>query len=159
MPYLIDGHNLIPKVGLRLDAPDDERDLVERLQDFARLARREVHVYFDGAPPGHAGSRRTGRVTANFVERGRTADSAIRGRLNMLAAAAKNWIVVSSDREVQSAARAARATIMTSEEFAVRLTEVVRQNGLRKANAGDRGERALSDQEVAQWLETFRRRP
>ena len=28
MPYLIDGHNLIPKLGLRLDSPDDENAVV-----------------------------------------------------------------------------------------------------------------------------------
>ncbi len=52
MPYLIDGHNLIPKLGLRLDSPDDEMELAAILQEFARLNRREVEVYFDGAPAG-----------------------------------------------------------------------------------------------------------
>ena len=30
MPYLIDGHNLIPKLGLRLDELDDEIELIRR---------------------------------------------------------------------------------------------------------------------------------
>jgi predicted RNA-binding protein with PIN domain len=159
MPYLIDGHNLIPKAGLRLDAPDDELDLIVRLQEFARLSRREVHVYFDGAPPGRAGSQRFGRVTAYFVARGRTADSAIQNRLNMLAAAARNWIVVSSDRGVQGAARAAHAVVMPSEEFAVRLTSTGNAAGRRGAKAVELAERQLSEQEVAQWLEAFRKPP
>ncbi|MBL0344247.1 hypothetical protein [Candidatus Villigracilis affinis] len=50
MPYLIDGHNLIPKVGLRLDSPNDELELARLLQDFARIKRQPVEVYFDGAP-------------------------------------------------------------------------------------------------------------
>ena len=37
MPYLIDGHNLIPKLGLRLDLPDDEMQLIGILQEFCRL--------------------------------------------------------------------------------------------------------------------------
>ena len=36
MPYLIDGHNLIPKSGIRLEAVDDELELIAALQDFAR---------------------------------------------------------------------------------------------------------------------------
>ena len=50
MPYLIDGHNLIPKLGLRLDSVDDEMELVAILQEFARLERSQIEVYFDGAP-------------------------------------------------------------------------------------------------------------
>jgi hypothetical protein len=52
MPYLIDGHNLIPKLGLRLDSMEDEMELVSILQEFCRLEDRQVEVYFDGAPPG-----------------------------------------------------------------------------------------------------------
>ena len=38
MPYLIDGHNLIPKVaGLSLKAVDDEMQLIELLQEFCRI--------------------------------------------------------------------------------------------------------------------------
>jgi len=51
MPYIIDGHNLIPRVGLRLDALDDEMALVEILRDFCRIKKKRVEVYFDGAPP------------------------------------------------------------------------------------------------------------
>ena len=59
MPTLIDGHNLIPKLGLRLDSFDDELELVERLNEFCRLARKtQVEVYFDNAQPGYAENRR-----------------------------------------------------------------------------------------------------
>lgn len=44
MPYLIDGHNLIPKIGLRLSEPDDELELIRLLQDFARLRRQPIEV-------------------------------------------------------------------------------------------------------------------
>src|SRR5688572_306556 len=117
MPYLIDGHNLIPKLGLRLDSVDDEMELVTVLQEFARLNRREVEVYFDGAPAGHAGTRKLGAVKAHFVRLGQSADSAIRVRLQKMGRSAKNWTVVSSDQEIRSAARAAQAESLTSEEF------------------------------------------
>ena len=101
MSYLIDGHNLIPKLGLRLNSPDDEMQLIGILQEFCRLQRREAEVYFDGAPVGQAHTQKVGIVTAHFVRLGTTADSAIKNRLEKLGRGARNWIVVSSDREVK----------------------------------------------------------
>ena len=112
MPYLIDGHNLIPKLGLRLDSVDDEMELIAILQEFCRIERRQVEVYFDGAPTHQAGTRKLGAVNAHFVRRGATADNAIRSRLKKLGRSAKNWIVVSSDRQVQAEARAAHAEVL-----------------------------------------------
>ena len=89
MPYIIDGHNLIPKVGLRLDALDDEMALVEILREFCRIKKKRVDVYFDGAPPGENGTRKFGYVTAHFVRRGRTADDAIHARLRKMGKSAK----------------------------------------------------------------------
>ncbi|MDO9300389.1 MAG: NYN domain-containing protein [Anaerolineales bacterium] len=151
MPYLIDGHNLIPKVGLRLDSPDDEMELVAILQEFARLKRQQVEVYFDGAPIGYDGARSMGTVRAHFVRLGQTADNAIRARLNKMAKDARNWIVVSSDKEVQSAARVARAQFVSSEEFVKILRTAV--SSAPKANAVDK---KLSPAEVDEWLKIFR---
>ena len=80
MPYLIDGHNLIPRVGLRLDSMDDEMELIGILQEFCKLEHRQVEVFFDGAPALHAGARKLGAVTAHFVRLGTTADNAIPSR-------------------------------------------------------------------------------
>ena len=121
MPYLIDGHNLIPKLGLHLDSPDDEQELVGILQEFSRLSRRDSEVYFDGAPAGQAGTKKFGLVTAHFVRLGSTADSAIKTRLKKLGRAARNWIVVSSDHDIQNAASASHAAVVSSEEFAGQL--------------------------------------
>ena len=151
MPYLIDGHNLIPKLGLRLDSPDDEMELVAVLQDFARLKRQQVEVYFDGAPIGHAGTRSLGTVRAHFVRLGQTADNAIRARLVKMGKSAKNWIVVSSDREVQSAARVNQAQYISSEEFARTLKAT--RNSAPKTNNEDK---KLSEKEVEDWLTIFR---
>ncbi len=153
MPYLIDGHNLIPKVGLRLDSPDDELELVAILKDFARLKRQQVEVYFDGAPIGQAGSRRLGTVRAYFVRQGQTADNAIRARLKNMARDSKNWVVVSSDREVQDAAQAHHAQFISAEEFVKMLREA--RNSAPKPNIEDK---KLSDAEVDEWLEIFHHR-
>jgi predicted RNA-binding protein with PIN domain len=149
MPYLIDGHNLIPKLGLRLDSPDDEMELVGILQEFSRLSRREVQVYFDGAPTGEARTQRLGKVTAHFIRLGSTADAAIKNELNRLGRAARNWTIVTSDREVQSSARAARASVLSSEEFVRQLKQLPR------SPERSTGDRPLSSEEIRDWLKLF----
>jgi len=151
MPYLVDGHNLIPKVGLHLNSPDDEMELVAILKEFARFKRQQVEVYFDGAPIGQAGTRKLGTVRAHFVPLGQTADSAIRSRLKKMEKEAKNWIIVSSDHEVQSAARVVRAQVVTSDEFVKMLRAAT--NSAPKAKTENK---KLSAQEVDEWLKLFR---
>jgi hypothetical protein len=151
MPYLIDGHNLIPKLaGFSLSAMDDEEKLIPLLQTFSRVRRQPVEVFFDGAPPGHSGQRRYGNVTAHFVRQGRTADDAIRLRLEKLGAAAKNWIVVSSDRQVQAEARSRHAESLSSEEFARELLHVSECS-----QRSPDGPTKLTDQELDDWLRLF----
>ncbi len=150
MPFLIDGHNLIPKLGLSLQSVDDEMQLVTRLQEFCRAERKQVEVYFDGAPTGQVGTRRLGLVTAHFVRLGSTADAAIRSRLKSLGRAAKNWTVVTSDRAVQAEARAVSATIISSDEFARQVNE-----STRAAGKGPAPEAGMSDAEVEEWLRLF----
>jgi predicted RNA-binding protein with PIN domain len=123
MPYLIDGHNLIPKLGLRLDFLDDEEELISRLQEFCRQRRLRAEVFFDGAPPGQASRRKAGSVTAHFVRQGSSADAAIELQLARLGKIVKNWTVVSSDRRVQQAARAVHAGVLSSEEFALEMAD------------------------------------
>lgn len=150
MPYIVDGHNLIPKVGLRLNAEDDELALVEMLREFCRVKKAKVEVYFDGAPPGHANTRKFGYVTAHFVRQGRTADQAIHARLRKMGRSAKNWIVVSSDHEVKTSARSVGAKRLSSNEFAHQVQEArfaVFENPTE--------EQTLSKGEVEQWLKIF----
>lgn len=152
MPYLIDGHNLVPKLGLRLDSMDDEMELISILQEYSRLERKQVEVYFDGAPAPHAGTRKLGTVTAHFVTLGTTADDAIRRRLKKMGKSAKNLIVVSSDRQVQAEARAVQAGIISSDEFAKQLKQA-RDTAPKSTN-----DRKLSKQEVDDWLKLFEQR-
>lgn len=156
MPYLIDGHNLIPKIpGLSLRAIDDEIQLVEVLHEFCRIGRRQVEVYFDQAPPGQSGKRRYGQVIAHFVRQGGTADAAIRQRLESLGKSAANWTVVSSDLAVQGAAQARRAQVISAEDFAHLLRRTFEQtNSTQEERPGE-----LSPDEVAEWLAVFEKEP
>ncbi len=151
MPYLIDGHNLIPKLGLRLDSPDDEMQLVRVIQEFARLSRREVEVYFDGAPAGQARTKRFGTVTAHFVRVGSTADSAIKQHIKRLGRAARNWTVVTSDRDIQATAREAHAAVISSEQFATQLKQL--QSGAEHRME----EPTMTPEELAEWLKLFKK--
>lgn len=152
MSYLIDGHNLIPKMGLRLDSMDDEMELVAILQEFCRVERKQVEVFFDGAPAAQAGTQKLGAVTAHFVRLGDTADHAIRNWLKTLGKKARNWTVISSDRQVQAEARAARAEVLSSEAFAGMLKQA------RDSAPKSSTERKLTQQEVDDWLKLFEER-
>ncbi len=151
MPYLIDGHNLIPHIpGLALHDLDDELALIQILQDFSQQTGKRAEVFFDNAAPGQAGRRAFGPVTAFFVRHGRTADAAIKNRLAKLSREAPNWTVVSADREVIAAAKAAQAKTSSSAAFAsLLLTQAGRGEGEKGQKDG------LSEAEVETWLQLF----
>ena len=151
MPYLIDGHNLIPKIpGLSLQEPDDEEHLIALLQRFANRSRLKLIVYFDRAATGHAGERSYGGIRVHFVPLGSTADQAIIAHIRRLGGDAHNWTVVSSDHMIQSEVRARGAKVVSSEEFAEKLEKTL------SAPPGPAGEREdLSDAEVEEWLRLF----
>ncbi len=156
MPYLIDGHNLIPKTpGLSLSAVDDEIQLVELVRSFCLKRRKKAEVFFDKAPAGEARQQNFGPVTAHFIRQGRTADDAIRDWLAKLGRNARNWSVVTSDHAVQAAAREVHAQVISSESFAQELLHEVR-NAAVGAKAGET--EPIREEEVEYWLNRFNRK-
>lgn len=149
MNYIIDGHNLIPKLGGSLKAMDDEQMLIDLLQQYARASRNSIEVFFDGAPPTLAGKRSYGTITAHFVRKGRTADEAIRLKMEQLGSACRNFTIVSSDRQVQAEARAHLAHVLSSEDFAREL-----QTAKAAAPAENR-EAPISHDDLDEWLSLF----
>jgi predicted RNA-binding protein with PIN domain len=133
--YLVDGHNLIPHVpGLSLTDLDDEAALIELLAVYARVKRkRGIAVFFDKAAPLRAGARSYGSIRAHFVPASSSADEAIRRELSALGSKARNATVVSSDRTVQANARAARAGVISSEQFAAELLAAREEEAARRA--------------------------
>lgn len=153
MPYLIDGHNLIPKIpGLSLEQVDDEQRLLELLQEFCRKTRKQVEVFFDNAPPNGVRARNLGLVTARFIRQGSSADEAIRKKLERLAGEARNWTVVSSDLAVQTSARHAQAQVLSSDNFAKTLFKAL---GETLPDKGSVDEPSLSQEEIDDWLTLF----
>jgi predicted RNA-binding protein with PIN domain len=153
MPYLIDGHNLIPKIrGLSLDDLDDEQQLIEMLQEFCRLQRKQVEVFFDKASPGGTQAHNYGNLIARFIRQGSTADQAIHRKLTHLGREARNWTVVSSDLAVQSEAHAVQAHLMPSEAFADLLIQTLSES---KRDPGDMSRQDMSKDELDEWMSFF----
>lgn len=156
MIYIIDGHNLIPKLpGLSLETVDDELRLIERLQVFCRIQRATVQVFFDRAPAGFSGVRSFGAVRAHFVPQGTTADDAIARHLQRLGKNARGQGLVSSDRRVQAEGKSAGAQVISSESFAA----LVLAAEAKAVEITRTEEKNLSAREVEDWLDFFKSRP
>ncbi len=152
MPLLIDGHNLIGRTpGLSLADLDDEAELVRRIQRYCRRRRRRATVVFDaGVVGGRSGALSTPEVEVVFAPAGRRADDVIRERLRKARDPA-GWLVVSSDREVQRVARQAGARVISSEEFVAEMQAPLPSPQEKQAPH-------MSEDEVQEWLDLFRRR-
>ncbi len=152
MPLLIDGHNLIGRTpGLSLADPDDEAELVRWIQRYCRHHRRRATVIFDaGVVGGRSRALSTPEVEVVFAPPGRRADDVIRERLRKARDPA-GWIVVSSDREIQRMARQVGARVVSSEEFAAAMRSPPR------IPQEDRAPQ-MSEEEIREWLDLFRRR-
>ncbi|MBN1967224.1 MAG: NYN domain-containing protein [Anaerolineae bacterium] len=122
MAYLIDGHNLIGRIpDLRLDDPNDEAKLVERLKRFAsRTGKRCVVVFDRGLPGGLSRGLSSGGVQVVFAHGGTTADAIILERIHD-ARDPGQWVVVSADREIVEEAARRRMRVMPPGEFAAAL--------------------------------------
>jgi uncharacterized protein len=150
--YIIDGHNLIPKIpGLSLSDPDDEVKLIERVNHFCRLTRSYAELFFDHAAQGHAGIKAGGLVRVHFIHQGSDADTAIKIFIENQGAKAAQFIVVSSDQQLRSAAKLRGTPFLTSEEFSSKMQQVFArpeaEESLRNA--------PLSPSDLADWEDFF----
>jgi hypothetical protein len=153
MPYLVDGHNLIPHIpGISLADEEDEQALIHLLEGFANRQRTRIEVFFDQAPPSRAGSKTFGTVKAHFVRQGSTADQALVSRLQGIGKEAKNWTVVTSDREILAEARSLASKTLSSPAFAGMVLGSATAPGpsLEKDES-----REVSEEEVQYWLDQF----
>jgi predicted RNA-binding protein with PIN domain len=123
------------------------------LNEFSRLSRRgPLEVYFDNAPPGAVLTRQYGKVTAHFVRRPVIADEAIRNRLERLGHSARNWTVITSDRDLQGGVRSRGAKVISSEEFSRTVMETLRAGPPQSSG----GEKHMSEREVEEWMKLFK---
>lgn len=149
MPYLIDGHNLIPNIrGLNLAQLDDELALLDILEVYFRRIRKKATVFFDKAAPGHNQDLQRGFLSAHFTRPPLNADKAIRNAVMKLGRSAANYTVVSSDLEVRNYAQRQGAQVLSSSDFAMALV-----NNHKKK----RGSKPVD--EVDYWLNIFDKKP
>jgi hypothetical protein len=148
MPFLIDGHNLIPHIrGLSLNQLDDELALLELLDGYFKRERKNATVFFDRAAPGGEQNIRRGFVTVHFTRLPLNADKAIRNTVKELGRSAANYTVVTSDMEVSDNAQRLGARVLSSAEFAQKLSIGGKQNKSGKHEPVD---------DVDYWLKAFK---
>jgi predicted RNA-binding protein with PIN domain len=153
MSYIIDGHNLIPKIpGLSLSQSDDEIQLIRLLVTFCKKKRTRAVVFFDKAALGYQGGKAYGAVSAIFVSDRRKADDAIHDYLAAHRGEARNYTVVSSDRQVQQDAKSLHARVITTEAFSGMLVDCL---SVDHSNNGIVDTPPLSSEEVAEWERLF----
>jgi predicted RNA-binding protein with PIN domain len=151
MRYLIDGHNLIPKIkNLSLHDIDDEEKLIALLNRFSTKARAQVEVYFDKAPIDSARSIKIGAIKVHFIRTGSSADAAMIERIKKMGTSAQGITVVSSDHAIQNAALRMKLKVVSSDEFA----RLIEQKLTRSGGMGEK-ETTLSDDEIDEWLRLF----
>jgi predicted RNA-binding protein with PIN domain len=152
MILVIDGHNLIPKIpGLNLRDLDDEPKLIELVQQYCRLKRTSAELFFDGALPGFNSGIKGGLVHIHAIRKGSTADEAMIDFLAQKGKSARNFTLVSSDHHVQAEVRSLGTAVISSDQFARELINVLAQGD--KTESGQ--SQPLSAAEVEDWLELF----
>jgi predicted RNA-binding protein with PIN domain len=151
MPYIIDGHNLIAAIpGISLHDPEDERALLALLQPLAAREAKMIFIYFDEGQTGGGNNFRIGRIQVRFIIPPRTADQAILAHLDQIGSEAPNWVIVSSDREIQRRALRLGARILSSEDF---FNQKLEQSD--QPSAVEKPHQQLSDDELDAWEALF----
>ena len=148
MPFLIDGHNLISHLsGVRLDDPNDEAKLVERLRRYqARSGKRLIVIFDRGLPGGFEHDMSTSNVKVVFAPTGRSADALIVNRVRH-SRDPRGLTVVTSDQKVIAAVEKQGARVVKAERFAAEM-----EAGSPSSGSDDV---VLSQSEVDEWLALF----
>ena len=115
---IIDGYNLIGIARGNLEKA--RNDIIDKLCKYSSLKDHSVKIVFDGLKywQNVETKMRIGNVSIIFSRLGEKADFVIK---RILSKAAKQWIVVSSDREISGFADRKDLISLTSEEFESRL--------------------------------------
>lgn len=113
---IIDGYNLIGTGHRSLEAAREE--LIQALIAYRPMRQNDIVLVFDGHKGGMGPQNRSvrGGVEIVYSGLGESADSLIK---RMIAAGRRDWIVITSDREIAQFAWSHDAVPVPSERFAV----------------------------------------
>ena len=151
MPYIIDGHNLIGQLpDISLDDPNDEALLVQKLAGFVARTNKRCVVIFDHGLPGGKSRMSTRAVQVVFASQRSSADRVMMERINKIKDP-RNWVAVTSDNDVQDAAKMRKMQVMRSQDFAVILESPPPPD----IDEGEAANVNLSADEVDEWLDFF----
>ena len=156
MPLLIDGHNLIGQIpGLSLADPDDEGDLVMLLRSYTTARRgRKVVVVFDHGVYGHPQTLDGYGVSCHFARSPQDADAQLIKRIHALKKP-RDWMLVTSDRQVARAAEEHGVRVISSHAFARQL----RAPAQPAAAPAEQRDVRLSEAQIEEWLRLFGEAP
>ena len=155
MPFLIVGHNLIGQLpDIRLDDPNDEALLVQKLSGYAARTGKRFTVIFDAGLPGGKSRMSTHTVQVIFASSPGIADKLILDRIGRTRDAS-NWTVVSSDHVVLDAARRRGMRAVSSSDFARELNTPAAKT---VTDEDKPPPRPMSDSELDEWLRLFGRK-
>jgi predicted RNA-binding protein with PIN domain len=115
--WIVDGNNLLGRLGIERESADAKRELVRRLAQFARNKRTRVICAFDGPEPPSFG-KNLGGVTVIFSGR-RSADEIITERVTQRA----DWKLVTSDQTLAARLQGRRVKIVPPQQFALELQQ------------------------------------
>ncbi len=151
MPYLIDGHNLIAALpDISLADENDEAKLVLKLRGFSTRAKTKCTVIFDRGLPAGTSKLSTSAVKVVFASERSSADSLIRRRISQTRDA-RNWTLVSSDREIVDRARRRGMRQVSAAEFARQLG----QGDTAGSSIAGPEKPTPSEDDTALWLQHF----
>ncbi len=135
LQYLLDGYNIIHKMGNLPDKLEDQRSLLVRYIEHNRpqgSLNNQITVVFDG----QAGVSSPG-IDSNvkvIFSKGQSADDKIKA-IVACSTHSKNIVVVTDDREIQYAVRASGACVCSVEEFLSKRSSVKKPSKHVKNNA------------------------
>ena len=154
MPLLVDGNNLLyamADAGHQLSRAALTRMIAEFAGD-----RDTAHVVFDGPEPPPDQARliaQPGRVQVTYAAP-RTADHVLIDRIGA-DSAPRRLTVVSTDREIRTAARHRRCISLRSDEFALAMIKALSRPAPPPPPEPDEKRTGLTPDQTAHWLREF----
>ena len=157
---IIDGYNLIYAViddfPAGLDLPGQREHLIRVLNSSHQLKNSKLIIVFDGRSGIKNPTLSSTRIRVIFSQGNKKADQIIQELIRKDPKPGQIE-VVSSDREIQFTARGHGAKVQESWEFwqKVHLKQTVKSRNRKNEMEADR---SLSDKEVREWLEIFKKK-
>ena len=155
MVVIIDGHNLLRSIQKTFEDFDSLTAvrLCQTISRYLKQVRENGEIVFDGTgPKDKSGFDNISNLEVFFAGQGSDADTVIEDKIKA-STAPKRLAVVSSDRRLQKAARARKATAVKSQVFWSNLCKQLSRKRTIKEPACKR--QGISEGETEQWLKFF----